>query len=310
MKIGIIINPYSKKNKKNNCAAIDIFKKIGGDYVEVFATKSFDDLDNVIKDLKKRKINYIGISGGDGTIHHVLTNIINNYLSGEIPPILLLGDGTMNNIATSIGMNGNSNTILKKFIKEIKNNKIINTDLRDTIKINDHYCSLFGFGFVSNMLNSIYEGGKKDTKKILKVLAKAFAETFTKDQKKLKLFRPVNAEVLIDNEKIKTNEIVAALAGTVESVGMGFTTLYKANEEKRKFHLLISGVKPKYFIKNIRKLKVGKEIKLEDHYDRLVSELIIRSEKDFEYTMDGDMYKTDGELIVRIGPTIDFVVLK
>ena len=87
--IGIIINPNSRVNKKTYCSSVNKFKKIAGELADVRATQSIDELNFAIKDFKKRKYPYIAISGGDGTIHHVVTSIINVYKKNIINIIKL-----------------------------------------------------------------------------------------------------------------------------------------------------------------------------------------------------------------------------
>ena len=65
-KIGIIINPHAKKNKKAKVNPVDFYSGIGGKYVEVVATQTLDDISKVARDFKKKGISYLGICGGDG----------------------------------------------------------------------------------------------------------------------------------------------------------------------------------------------------------------------------------------------------
>ncbi len=314
MKILIIVNPHSRKNKETNCVSIDKFKKIGGNLVEVKATQTLAELDKVISSACKNKGAYLGISGGDGTIHNVLSHIIKIYPKNKIPPILLLGDGTMNNIASSINMKGNSEKLLKKFVKKLRTSKKINTLSRDTMDINGQYGLLFGFGLVTNFLNAVYKDGKNSKRKSFKVILKLIREIFksrkTFGSDELELLKPVNANILVDGKKMLYNEILVSLIGTVEIIGMGFKTLYRANEQQGKFHLLLSAIEPIKIFTNLHKIKYGIKIKHEKHIDELASEMVIDCKDELEYTIDGDMYKTNKKLKIQMGPRIDFITLK
>ena len=47
-----------------------------GSHGNAESTKTFDDLYRVCEEFKKERIDVLGISGGDGTLHHTLTAMI------------------------------------------------------------------------------------------------------------------------------------------------------------------------------------------------------------------------------------------
>ncbi len=57
-KIGIIVNPYANSVKNSRRDLAELFKIIGGEYVDVRLTKKYDDIDKIIKDFKKKRILY------------------------------------------------------------------------------------------------------------------------------------------------------------------------------------------------------------------------------------------------------------
>src|SRR5215470_977396 len=102
--IGVITNPRSRANLRDPSKA----RKLGyliGSHGSAQATKSLDDLYRVCEEFKKERIDVLGISGGDGTLHHTLTAMIRTY--GDelaLPPVAILRGGTMNTIARSFGI--------------------------------------------------------------------------------------------------------------------------------------------------------------------------------------------------------------
>jgi diacylglycerol kinase family enzyme len=309
--IGIILNPKSRKNIKTKCASVKIFKKIAGDYAEIQATNDIDELKRAIRGFKSKGIPYIGISGGDGTIHHVVTHLINIYKPSPVPPILLLRDGTMNNIATSIGLKSSSEDLLKEFIAAIKGNKSLRVVQRDTIRIEDTYCFLFGFGLTSNVLNKVYFQGK-GIKSNIKVIGQTFAEAFLSlmniDESSLTLVKTMNVKISIDGKKVPFAKVLTVLAGTVESIGMGFSTIYRANDQPGTFHVLVNGMKPHFLVRNLQKIMTGQRIDHPLNIDEVCGEMKIIARERFDYTMDGDMYVADRKLDVYAGMPLKFII--
>jgi diacylglycerol kinase family enzyme len=69
-KIGIIVNANAKKVRKGVISS-DRFREIGSNLADVRETSTFDELDGALRNFRDEKYPYIGIAGGDGTIHHV-----------------------------------------------------------------------------------------------------------------------------------------------------------------------------------------------------------------------------------------------
>lgn len=310
MKLGIILNPNSRYNLRNPESA-DEYQQLGGSFVELRKTSSPDDVTCVAEDFLKRGISFIGISGGDGTIHQTLTRLIHVYGKKTIPPVLLLGDGTMNNIAHSIGIRNKGRANLKKFLQMVQRRELVLRE-RTTMHIDGRYCFLFGCGMTSNFLTELYKGEKGYLKSV-DMVKNAIGEVFTSSlfNHEVKLLRPLDGEIYFDGEKMPLHHMLVVLAGTVEEVGFRLRPLYLASEKRGHFHVIATDLDPKDVLVRLGIISTGngKLIRNPRYCDRLVREIVIRSPGPFEYTMDGDIYIADGELEVKTGPDIQFVVV-
>ncbi|MGB4268149.1 MAG: diacylglycerol kinase family protein [Spirochaetota bacterium] len=303
-KIGVIVNLNSRKYKLSKKNPRGIFESIGKDAVIVRYTSSINDLYDVAKDFKRSSIDYIAPSGGDGTLHHVITQFDKVY-NGKIPPIIILKSGTMNNVANSINLKGSAESILKKAVATLHSNNELTLITRKTMKIGDNHCFLFGNGLVSDFLDKYYTIGKSYTK-LIGLIGTSIYQAFT--NKNSNLFRGFYGDVICDAEKLPYNTVLGLLAGTVETIGMGFYPLYRANEKSDAFHVIVCAMKPGDLAKNVLKLKYGIPIQHNDYYEKTVHTLEINSPHPFEYTMDGDLYHCDGSLKVSVGISLQFIV--
>src|SRR5215471_13326780 len=101
--IGLITNPRSRVNLRDPGRPRRLSYLIGS-HGQAEATRTLDDLYRVCEEFRKERIDVLGISGGDGTLHHTLTAMIRTYGSDQsLPPIAILRGGTMNTIARSFG---------------------------------------------------------------------------------------------------------------------------------------------------------------------------------------------------------------
>lgn len=303
--IGIIINPFAKSIRKSRRDMPALFRSLGGEYADVRLSDSLEQVDEILNDFKKNNMRYIGTSGGDGTIHHVVSRMINIYKPNPTPPLLILKGGTMDNIARTIDLKSKGPAILKRLVAALEQGKPVQTFKRDTMKIGERYCFLFGAGLTTNFLNAVYEG-EKGTIKNLKVIFRALSEGL-RDKRDSALFKRLNAKVLIDGKPLPFEEILAILSGTVEKVGMGFTPLPRGNEREGTFHIIISGEKPIEGVKQFFRIKKGIPMKGAFNFNGLVSTLSIESREPFQYTMDGDLFDCSSKLLVEMGPQIELV---
>lgn len=304
-RIAVIVNPFAKKIRRGNIS-IDKVLKYESEYIKIIITKSSEEIEDAIRVIKDGFFDYIGIIGGDGSLHNVLSGIINIYEKDIIPPILIIKGGTMNNVSRSIDLRGDGSSIIQRLDEALRQNRELEICERDSLKIGDKYGFLFGTGFVTNFLNAAYSGSEKGFKQNLTIMLKAVFQGLA-GKTKGSLYEGITADVYTDGVKIPYNNILAILAGTVEHIGMGFSPLSKGNKKTGCFHAIIPGYHPSVFIKNIFSIKKGKKINHTDNFDDIINIIKIKSDKTFQYTIDGDLYESAGSLEVSIGPSIKFI---
>jgi diacylglycerol kinase (ATP) len=306
VKIGIIINPHSKKIKKMQTDPVDFYKKTGGDSVDIRLTQNPDDIIKAAKDFKKQAISYLAISGGDGSIHLVISKFISVYKKSKLPYILILRDGSMNNIARSYKLKGKGSGLLSKLIYAIGDKKKIQIVFRNTMKVKDMYCFLFGLGFVTNYIYEFNKGGNKSPLKAIQVIIKAISQAIFKSKDK-GIFQRMSLKVIADGKELWFRDFFAIFAATIANLAISFTPTPRAYEKKNAFHLIATGMKPGEVFLNFNKIRRGIPIKHPEHYDNVASLLKIICPGKFLYQMDGDIYEAKDSLDVKAGPQIGFV---
>lgn len=90
--IGVVLNPYSRSNRKNPWRAEEL-GFIVGDKGSCHATHSIEDVEILAGQFKERQIEVLGLSGGDGTYQKTLTTFVKVYGAAPLPKIALLGGG-------------------------------------------------------------------------------------------------------------------------------------------------------------------------------------------------------------------------
>ncbi len=303
--IGIIINANAKKFRTGKVSP-ERYNQIGGDMADLRIVSSFEELDKSLRQFRKAEYPYIGILGGDGTIHQVLIRMIKIYGEKKLPKIVLLKGGTMDNIARSIRLRGKGVDILKRLVRTLQQGSEPEIVVRDSIKIGDRFCSLFGIGAVINFLKEAYSGKEKGLKQNLKVAAKTVGQAIWEPETG-SMFKGIEAEVTVNGQPVGFSNITAILAATVKGVGLGFNPLSKALTLPGTFHALIFGINGRQIVSHVLHLKNGWEIRHPLVHDVIAEKITIRSRAEFTYTMDGDLYESKGRLVLSMGPSIRYV---
>lgn len=304
MEIGIIVNPHAKKNVKRS--PVNAFRAIGGGYADVRVTDTLDEVVSTAKDFRKQGIKYLGISGGDGSVHHVQSVFMNVYRREKIPPILILRSGTMNTISRTINLKGTGPEIMERFINKIRSGVKPEIHYRDTVKVNDKCCYMFGIGLAANYISQYNQGKNKGPIKAVYVLMRGVYGGLT-GREDISLFKRVNAKVIIDGKKLWFDDIFAVFIATIEEIGISFKPMSRAYEKENTFHTIAAGMTPAELIPRLFKLRAGIPLDHPNHYDNIAKEVIIKGPKRYDYMMDGDIYEWSGELKVVTGPRIGMV---
>jgi len=304
-KIGVILNPNAKKFRTGK-DSINDYLKYKSDNVIISTPQNVEDVLPVIKSYQSQNIDYICIGGGDGTIHLVLSEILKVCKPDEIPPILILKDGTMNNISRSIKLKGVGPAILKRLITKISENSLIETEDRFTLKIKDKYCFLFGTGLVTNFLDKVYSGTEKGFFRNVQVGMMAIKDIFM-DENNCEIVKLTEQAIFIDDKKVLINPVSGILAGTVEHIGMSFYPLKDAVHNTGKFQVIVLGLSAGKILLNLNKIRTGKRIKSPKYFNAPGESILIKQKGMFSYTMDGEIYNAENELRVSAGPIIKLV---
>ncbi len=104
MKIGVLANPLSRRNRK----LLPAIEALLGRYNDVVYARldRFDELGRVLQRFAEARIKVLIISGGDGTIAATLTQIFEHEVFAERPQLAILAGGTSNTIAGDVGLRG------------------------------------------------------------------------------------------------------------------------------------------------------------------------------------------------------------
>ena len=161
MKIGIVVNPRSRRNLRDPSAAGRLEKRLGARGL-LRRAHSKDELYAIAAEFLAAGIDVLAIGGGDGTNHVTLTGFLDVYGSRALPPIALLRGGTMNTVANACHVPKGSPDELLERLLSVPNVRDLRTTERHVMKVGQDYGFLFGVGVVHGFMAEYYKDGRAD----------------------------------------------------------------------------------------------------------------------------------------------------
>ncbi len=304
--IGVITNPKAKKNVKEKDIREKLQNIVGDDGI-VRETPLPDRVNTVAEEFKKNNISLLCINGGDGSISITLRSFLDVYQDTPLPPIVHLRGGTMNTVANDIYSRGNNKKMLARVVEMVRNQEEMEIIERDLMRVNKFCGFMFGVGLGPRFMEVYYEGGnpspQKATRIVLQGIGSVIAGTrFAKD-----LFIPFKGCVRIDGEELSKKEFLYLFVYTVETIGLLFRPFYRALEKQGHSHIWGGTMPPLSIILNLPKLFRGKPVNRSDLVNLLGREIVLSSDREILYYLDGEVHKSFEDIRITTGPRIKIV---
>lgn len=304
--IGIVLNPHSRSNRKNP----ERIKRLGfivGDKGSCRATHDIMDIPSIVHEFKEKKIDILGISGGDGTNHCTLTTFINEYGETPLPKVAFLRGGTMNTIANDLNIHGSPEQILSNLIIKYHEDIPFETTEVDLMDVNGKFGFLFGNGLISRFIERYYEN-KGGPLSAFWLFSKVAFETAFNTRKAQEMYERYDAEITIDGKKWDFKNFTFIDAGTMESFGFGFRPLYRARTKPGQFQIMGCAATPRKVVKSLPRILMGKDQSHKYYEDSMGKEAEIRLSKPQTYMVDGDLQEATDLIKLKIGPRLQIIV--
>lgn len=309
--IGLISNPRSRANRRDPSRV----RKLGymiGSHGTAEATRSIDDLYRVCEEFKKERIEILGISGGDGTMHHTLTAMIRTYGDQPLPLIAILRGGTMNTIARSFRIFGEPQRLLFELVDKHRRGLGNQLDVfeKHVLQVGDMYGFIFGTGIIRNFLHEYYETGNPSPTTAAKLISRAAASAAIGGPLSKRIYRRFEAEVTVDGQTWARRDFSTVTAAVVKEIGLGFSPYYRCDEKPGWFALLGIHTSTMGFVSELPRIFQARPLRRDKVIDQIAQHVrLVATEGRVEFIIDGDNYTGDRELIVQTGPKLRFIRL-
>jgi hypothetical protein len=322
--IGVIVNPYAGKNLKGKFDPQHLETILDGRAI-ARTTQSISDIGPVLSDFYDHGIDTLCISGGDGTIHFTLTELIHfaEQNKVELPYIYPLRGGVVNMVADDLTMHrGNPETLSEELLTfhrvacpDFSNNgHIANPPLQPLpiLKVEDPefnrevYAFTFSNGILLKALEDYYSGRKTIPSAAWLAARIIFGGGILRNH----WANPTPGRIWADGEEMPFSKNLLTLAATLRRLVLGFSPWAPySGSLTTNFHALSCGLTAGEVMRHFPTYIRGKRSH-ERLLNRTTQELIVEGQDG--YILDGEVHRRDGPYRIRItcGPIIKFLDTK
>ena len=300
-----------------------------------------DDISDVRQALSNtgQRAKLVCIYGGDGTIFHVINEMLRNQSPGEpLPRLALLGGGTMNVTGRICGMTESPGENFRAIMNAYLTDKLLWREV-PVMEVGNgeqkSYGFTFGMGPLVRLLDR-YENGTKGKLAALTLGLRAIAAAVSPIQTSMsELFEDMTASVIADGAELPFNHFTAVFANTTGAINRSIEP-FTDPRTRDTFHFLAYAVSSREFAlftpllargklpfdrselihpvaawRHLSALATGKGTLPRDprYVNHPAQILHVDAAAESIYTIDGEvLQKSDAPLEVKLGPSLQLAL--
>lgn len=308
--IGIVNNPRSRRNRRRPETARRLRELLGADG-EVLDASTSDELERAVERFRAARIEVLGVNGGDGTAHFVLSAFARAYDGASLPRVLFLPGGAMNTVARAHGIRGSPERTLWDIVTRRRAGMPLRTVERDLLRVEGDgpatYGFLFGTGAAVAFLEAYYAAGRASPAAAARLVVRAAASALAGGELASSLARREHLRVVTDGDEWPDQTYVAVLAGAVPEIGLGFKPFARCAEQPGFFHAV--GVTGSLLQVALAApwIHAGRPWRRRLAQDEVARDLVVEGDAP-RFTVDGDLYVACRAVRVTTGPALEVVL--
>ena len=305
---GVIINPHARGNERNPSRE-KRFKAIVGDDGLVFATVDLDDLDRRLTELHARRVEVLAVCGGDGSFQHVIGRAIELWGADNLPLLLPLRGGTINNLSRTIkARRRRPESMLAHVVKDYRQGRTHAVTQRDLILVNGkHYGYIIGAGLIVNFLQLYYAGARPGPLRAFWLLILCGLSYYLGTSLIDGVVKPFEGDIDVDGERVPFRSFSMFLASSVEHIGLGVKPFYLSARKRGYYHVLGGPSSPGELLFRLYRFFRGRPANLDSLYDNMAQRVCIDFAEPQAFTINGDIFDAVDKLTMEPGPRVSFI---
>jgi diacylglycerol kinase family enzyme len=276
----------------------------------LYVTDSASELGDVAREIARAGVQRVGIVGGDGTASSTLTALWQAYGARALPQIALLRGGTMNTVASSLGLSDRPTPeLLARLLRAPERARVLR---RPVMIVGPQLGFLFGTGVWYGYLAETYRAGQPTRLHNARVLGRLLASAAVGGETYRRVLQPEPLSVRFADGAWEPRAYLAVAAATVAHAGFGFAPFHRALSVSDRFQLLAVQTGPRALLRDFPRLRTGGGLRPSTALCTLTpwAELESPGRTRFGYSVDGEIASAEtGVLRITLGPTLELLAL-
>ncbi|MDT5095724.1 MAG: hypothetical protein QOH60_5087 [Mycobacterium sp.] len=324
MYVGVVVNPFARKNRGNPGDRTAKLRRVLGRWGEVHETRSLDELRAVVSSLDTR-VTHLVSDGGDGSLNWLI-NEMHSHISDPAlwPTFVPTSGGTIDFVARKARIGGRAEAIVGALAASAETGGSPREVTLDSLElcgetVDGTTFHRVGFalaaGGVGNRFFDAYyrdrDPGRATIVRVIVravgdyVLAKAVGKGSGGRRYAEELFNPTRARVAIDGVEVPTRHHTALHAGAFDVNLGGVVRLFPKAREPGALHFQAGELPPAKMIAQLPALIAGRGIRGDRLCDVEGREMIIVAQDEpLSPIIDGERFAAIVHLVVRAGPGV------
>ena len=305
-------NPRSRRNRHSAGLAGRLRALVGSDG-EVADAATPEELDRAVERFRAAGVDVVGVNGGDGTGHFVLTALARAYGPAPLPRLLLLRGGAMNTVAHGHGIKGGPERILRDVLLKVRHGFPLRTTPRDLLRISadggaPRYGFIFGTGsIVVAFLDAYYATGRPTPAVAAALVVRGVASALLGGPFAAALTQRARLRVTTDGDEWEDGSYLAVAAASTPDAGFGFRAFQRCGEQPGFFHAVgVTGTVGQV-ARSLPRLRRGAPWRRRVAQDEVARVLELEGDAP-RFTVDGDLYPAVSAIRVETGPAVEIVL--
>lgn len=282
-----------------------------GRRADFFAPEDMEALRRDARRVLDAGYTYLGINGGDGTTHQVLTAFEEVREGRPFPRIALLRGGTMNNVTDSFKIRGTPKRILGRLCDTVERGEAPKLAQRCALAVDDdekrRLGFIFGTGLMARFLKAYYAEGETSPLTAAWMAARLCTSVALQGELYERLSGKEIHHLQADGETWLEKELLCLMCATTEEIGLGLSPFTSTGRNPDRFCAIAVEGPMLAIVTALPAIWRASAMTMRGFEERLPQRLEVKLPRKFDYTIDGDLYVAD-KLTLSLGPRLELFI--
>lgn len=317
MRVDVIVNTRARGFARDP-ALCRRLEEVARGRAKVHATRDLSELAAACEEARRAGSELVVLSGGDGSLMAGTTALAAAF--GErLPKLGFLRAGTAAVVAKNWGLVGEPAALLERILaggRALRSARHATLRVRAETgdQVEERVGFIFGTGLVASFFEVYYEDGARGNAGAAKIVGRIFAGSFVNGAYARRVLDPLPCKIEVDGRQLEASAFSLVCAAVVRDLGLSMRVTYRAEEDERRPHLVVSALPSRRLGWRMPLVLSGRSIGGEGGFDGLVERFTVRFPAGGAGRADGGPYVLDGDMLraravhVSAGPAIEVVL--